>query len=393
MAPFRDIFMPLGIPLPWRQLSSSPGRFLAALTGITFSSMLMIFQMSIHSAFLDGKVLRPIRSLDADLVLVSRDSLYLYEMSSFPRTRLGQAARLPEVAEACAVYLNFCDWRNPRTLVRHSAVVFGVEPGHPGFTFLEQGRALEVLKEEDAVLYDRATPSSFGPVQERVGAKGHMRAELAGKQVQVRGLFTMGSTLTCDCHLVAGTQAFFRLFPMRNPGQIDLGLVRLRPGSDPQAVRARLEQILPADVECFTKASFAAREQRHWADRTALGDVILPMVLVSLLTGAVVVAQILYTDVSEHLPEYAALKALGWTDRLLFRLLLGEALQLHLLGFAMSCALAWGISAVVRSCQDLPLRMSPGTLGLIFLATGVMCVTAGLIAARRLRSADPADIF
>ncbi len=59
----------------------------------------------------------------------------------------------------------------------------------------------------------------------------------------------------------------------------------------------------------------------------------------------------------------------------------------------MSCALAWGISAVVRSCQDLPLRMSPGTLGLVFLATGVMCVTAGLIAARRLRSADPADIF
>jgi putative ABC transport system permease protein len=272
-------------------------------------------------------------------------------------------------------------------------VLFGVEPGHPGFTFLEPASEREVLKQEDAVLYDRATPPYYGPVQERVDTDSHMPVELAGKQAQVRGLFTMGPTIFNECHLAAGTPAFFRLCPLRNADQVDLGLIRLRPGSDPQVVRARLKRILPPDVDCFTKAAFAERERRFWGVRTGLGGVILAMVAVSLLTGSVVVCQILYTDVSEHLPEYATLMALGWTDRSLRRLVLGEALLLHLLAFALSCALTWCAFAVVRSHQDLPMEMNLGTLAVVFLSTGTICVFAGLVAARRLRSADPADAF
>ncbi|BDM83275.1 hypothetical protein AM10699_61360 (plasmid) [Acaryochloris marina MBIC10699] len=42
--------------------------------------------------------------------------------------------------------------------------------------------------------------------------------------------------------------------------------------------------------------------------------------------------QVLYTDVAEYLPEYATLKAIGYTYRALLMVVLQEAMPLAILG-------------------------------------------------------------
>jgi len=113
----------------------------------------------------------------------------------------------------------------------------------------------------------------------------------------------------------------------------------------------------------------------------------------AMLAGALVVYQILFTDVTEHLPEYATLKAIGLTDRFLRRVVLAEAFLMHIMAFALGVLLTKAAFAVAMARADLPMRMRFGTLAMVFLCTGAMCAAAGLMATRRLRSADPADTF
>ena len=51
------------------------------------------------------------------------------------------------------------------------------------------------------------------------------------------------------------------------------------------------------------------------------------------VVGTVIVYQILYTDVADHLPEYATLKAMGYTDFYLFTVVFQEAIILGIIGF------------------------------------------------------------
>jgi putative ABC transport system permease protein len=386
-------FAPLGIPLAWLQLTLSPGRFLAALIGAGFSVMLMIFQISTYGALLKSKVLRPINGIHADLIVVSKNSTNLQISESFPRNRLYQAASLPEAADVAPLYFGWGVMKNPKTLFRFNVAVFGVDPSHPVFTFPGIREHEAVLRQEDGFLFDGNSPGYFGPIREAFDAHRRVQVELEGKRALILGLFTMGPTLASEAHLIAGTQAFFRVFPDQNAGAVSLLAVLLKTGADSARAAARLRALLPGDVDVFTKRGYAEREAHFWSKRSPMSFVIWAMMVVSMLTGAVVVYQILFTDVNEHLAEYATLKAIGLTDQFLKRLVLVEAAILHLLGFGLGCLLTELAFLLVRARSDLPVRMDLATLGTVFLFTWGMCGIAGLMATRQLRLADPADTF
>jgi putative ABC transport system permease protein len=61
----------------------------------------------------------------------------------------------------------------------------------------------------------------------------------------------------------------------------------------------------------------------------------------------VIVYQILYTDVSNHLSQYATMKAMGFTDGYLVRLVLKEAVMLAAL--RLLARRAAGLGACTRS--------------------------------------------
>ena len=141
------------------------------------------------------------------------------------------------------------------------------------------------------------------------------------------------------------------------------------------------------------RRGFVAREVRYWGSTTPIGYVFGFGALMGLMVGGVVVYQILFADVSEHLAEYATLKAMGYTNRALSLLVLQEAAILAALGFAPGLSIAILLYRVTAQATRLPLAMTPARALAVMLLTFAMCAAAALVALRKVRSASPAEIF
>src|SRR5439155_11750955 len=129
-------------------------------------------------------------------------------------------------------------------------------------------------------------------------------------------------------------------------------LITLKSGADPESVKNELTRLLPADVRVLTHAEFAELEKTYWTTNTPVGFIFKLGVLMGIFVGCIIVYQILYTDVTEHLPEYATLKAMGYQDRFLFKIVLKESLILSVLGFFPGVLVSYFVYGLSRDATQ-----------------------------------------
>lgn len=169
--------------------------------------------------------------------------------------------------------------------------------------------------------------------------------------------------------------------------------IKLRPGVNAEAMRQVLGAQLPNDVAVLTKHGFMEREKAYWATTTAIGFVFAFGATIGLVVGLVIVYQILFADISDHLAEYATLKAMGYTNAYLFSVVIQEATILAVLGYIPGFLIALWLYRMAEHATLLPMRMSLNlALSVLGLTVG-MCCGSSAIALRKVRSADPAEVF
>jgi putative ABC transport system permease protein len=217
--------------------------------------------------------------------------------------------------------------------------------------------------------------------------------EVGERRIEVAGLFDLGTSFGIDGSIITSDLNFLRLFPNRSPGAIDLGLVKLEAGADPVAVRDAIAGGIPRDVEVLTKAGFIGREKGYWDASTPIGFVFLFGVVMGLVVGGVIVYQILFSDVSEHLREYATLKAMGYRNSYLTSVVLQESIMLAVLGYVPGLIATLGLYRVSEAATGLPLELTMERTVFVLFLTLAMCSVSGAIALRKVRSADPAEVF
>ena len=111
------------------------------------------------------------------------------------------------------------------------------------------------------------------------------------------------------------------------------------------------------------------------------------------IVGIVVVYQVLYADVNDHLSEYATLKAIGYSDLALLKVIFVEAGILAVLGFIPGFGISVWMYGFLGQLTRLDLIMTPEIAVTVMVLTIVMCMASAAIASGKLRSADPADVF
>jgi putative ABC transport system permease protein len=388
--------MLLAVPIAWLQLTRDKLRLLVAVAGVAFAVVLVCMQLGFQDALFRSSV-RYHTSLRYDLAMLSPKTDFIVQPQGFSRRRLQQVRGEPGVAGVTALYLGLGPWKNPEAPAEtRSIFVLGVDPADAGFALPGvDAAARERLKRPDVVLFDAASRPEFGPIPRllREAGQGGLETEVANRGVRVAGLFELGTSFGIDASLVTSDLNFRRIFPQRRAGQIDVGLIHLDRYADPERVRDALAARLPPDVEVVTRAGFVQREVDYWAGATPIGYVFSFGVVMGLVVGGIIVYQILFADVSEHLREYATLKAIGYTDAFLFGVVLQQALLLALLGFGPGLGASWLLYRAAGDATRLPLELSlPLALGVLGL-TALMCAVAGSIALRKVRQADPAEIF
>ena len=134
-------------------------------------------------------------------------------------------------------------------------------------------------------------------------------------------------------------------------------------------------------------------EKNYWMTSTAIGFIFSLGVGMGLIVGVVVVYQVLYTDVVNHLREYATLKAMGYQHHYLLLLVLQEAIILSVLGYIPGFLISVGVYNLARQVTLLPIMMNQARTVFVLGLTIFMCFMAGMIAVGKLKDVDPSDIF
>jgi putative ABC transport system permease protein len=379
-------------PLGWLQLWHRPLRLVVAVAGIAFAVLLILMQLGFRSALFES-TLRFHERFRYDIALFSTDSVFIVRPAAFTIRRLYEALGSQDVESVSPVYIFPATWKNPWSHDRRSINAVGVDPTRevlatPGFA-----ENVPRLGAQDVVLFDRASRPEFGPVSAEWRDDRPIQTEINDRTMTVVGLVEIGPSFGIDGTVLTSIDNWLRLFPERPRNQIQLGLVTLKPGVDPVAARDRLRERVPPDVLVMTKADFAARERAYWNGATPIGYVFAFGAIMGLVVGAIVVYQILFADVSEHLREYATLRAIGYRNRFVSGIVLQQAAILAVLGFLPGLAVSWALYAQAAQATRLPLHLTTDRVIAVFLLTLVMCALSGLLALRKVRRLDPADVF
>ncbi|AUT03016.1 ABC transporter [Nostoc sp. CENA543] len=382
------------IPLAWLQLSREKARMLVAIAGIAFADVLMFLQLGIREALFDGAV-QFHNSLEGEIVLVSSRYKALISLDQFSQRRLYQALGFTGVQSVSPIYLDSVPWKNPDNQQTWQIFAIGFNPEEKVTNLPGVQENLNALREPDTILFDRGSRQEFGQIVTKFEGNHQVFTELNNRKINVVGLFRLGTSFGINGNIITSDVNFLRLFgnQRRQQGLIDFGLIKLEPEADINWVIANLKANLPNDVQVLSKQEFIAREKSFWNTSTPVGFTFTLGAIIGFIVGAVIVYQILYSDVSDHLPEYATLKAIGFKNRYLLVLVFQEALILAAIGFIPGFAISQGLYLITRQATLLPIMMTIERAVLIFILTTLMCTISASIAIQKLQAADPADIF
>jgi len=384
--------MRTGVSLAWLQLTRDRRRFFAALSGIAFAVMLMLSQLGFEDALMSSAGLVH-DHLMADLVLISPLYQFVINPRTFTERRLYQTLGVEGVASVESVYIGQAAFKNPLDRSERTIFVIGFKPDSPLLNAPGIAENLEKIRRPGAVLFDAIRRPEYGPVSESFLQTGKVSTEVGGRQVDIAGLFQLGTSFGIDGTLVMSDETFMRVVPGREHGIVNIGLIKLKPGADRNRVRSDIESLLPEDVQLLSHAEFLALERTYWRTYTPTGFVFTMGVVMAILVGSIIVYQILYSDVTDHLPEYATMKAMGYPDRYLFKIVMQQSLILSIFGFFPGVVAANFLYGVARDATHLPLHMTAMRLIGVYVLTAMMCGLSATLAMRRLKAADPADIF
>ena len=246
-------------PLAWLQVSHNPVKLAIGLAGVSFSNLLMFFQLGLLDSIYNSQR-KPIDRLRADLVLVSAGYSNMGSLQVFDRSRLYQALGVEGVEGVSPLHISRATWITPETRKSFDVYVYGVNLSRPSLAFPELEGQLSRLQPLRNALFDRNSKKQYGAIAKELKSKGLVNVEVNQKQLRIIDTFSLGSTFAADANLIVGENTFYFLFPEKNPNKIEMGLIQLKPRSDPLEVQRALQPLMSKDVKVLTRAELSNLE-------------------------------------------------------------------------------------------------------------------------------------
>jgi putative ABC transport system permease protein len=370
----------------WRMLSHEKGRSGLAIAGVFVAILLVFVQLGFYTAVPRGGLLF-YDAMRFDLMLTSTTYVFQPQSADFPRRRLFQAMAIPEVASATAVYHDSALWLNEQAGLTRDIFVIAFDPKNSVFNVDDINRQIEAVKRPDTIIVDSASRPEFGEL------RPERQIEIAKRAITIGGVYHMGVGFVGLGVGITSDINFIRMFPNRSLGDVNLGLITLKDGANPDAVAARLRQIMPADTQVFTRSELARHEMNHWTTRTSTGLIFGFGTIVAFVVGLVILNQTLNTQVIRQLPQYATLKAMGYTDAYLSGIVATLAIFMSTISYVPATALAMMVYWIVRNTTTLPVEMTLPRALSVLAGAWAMSVVSAVLALRVLRKAEPVELF
>jgi putative ABC transport system permease protein len=280
--------------------------------------------------------------------------------------------------------------------------MMGMQLDRPVLQVQELLGKLDLLKDPNAMLVDRATRAEYGPNNCKKFSEDDIgkEAELGGRSIRIAETFQLGTGLATNGAVLISDFAFGLRANIDPRMRSSLGLVTLKKGLDRFSSKRTIEEWIHQQdprsalaIQILTMDEQRAWERRRWLNETPIGMIFTMGVVLSFIIGAAIVYMVLATDVASRLPEYATLKAMGYSPWFLARSVLRQAWLLAIFGYIPAALASFLLYYVTANASGIPTFMTwpraAGVFGLSFL----MCTLAGLLAIRKLWKAEPASLF
>ncbi len=323
-------------PLAWQMLRHDRLRLLRSVAGVAFAVFLIFAEIGFLHGLYDNQV-ELIKQLNADIVITNALKRTISHRQPFARAHLVQARALPEVEASYPLYIGLArsGWKNPDTHNVYPIRLLAFRPEDPILLNSDVAAHTEALKRPGTVLIDAKSKPRYGKREAGVVT------ELGGQSVRVAGIFRLGTDFVNAGTVIMSAQNFRKFLPHHaGLGEVEIGVLRLSPAAHPAVVADTLRQILPNDVSIDTKRDYLARELRHWRRHTPIGVIFGLGAAMGIIIGVIICHQILYTEVVDHLPQFATLKAMGYPNRFLMWIVWQQALVLSWLGFGLGLGIS-----------------------------------------------------
>lgn len=378
----------------WLNLVHSPRKLIVSLNGIIFSVVLMFMFTGFKNALYDSQLIF-LHKLRGELFLLSKRRPTLAGADLFPRRVLYQVQAQKEVEQVYPMYIGYAFWKNLETRDVLLLRVLAFNPLDPIVSFPEVETHRSLLQKPGTALIDIKSLPYIGPMD--VGTI----TELANRKVEIVGNFDLGTDFaSINGNIITSDQNFLRFFTGREVKQgdrdlegVDIGIIQLSPGTDPAQMATIIQHYLPDDVTVMTKSEFLQLERSYWQENTNIGFIFGLLTIMGFVVGIVLVYQVLYADIANNWSEYATLKAIGYKNSYLLRVILEEAILLSILGFIPGLAISSVLLNLTGGATGLLFRLTLSRVTEIYIFTLIMALISGCIAVFRVQKADPAEVF
>jgi len=369
--------------LAWRNLFHDKVRFSVTLTGIVFAIVLIIVQIGLFLGFSTATT-AVIDHSGADLWIGSKHVPYIETGAAFSERKLYPVLATPGVQTATKYVVRWSQWKRADGS-NEGVLIVGFNPDQPlGGPWNIVAGSVAALKAPDAVMID-----TFYQQKLQVTHLGQV-VEIDGRRARVVG-FTQGIRSFTTSPYVFTTFKNGQNYAQLREDQTIYILVKAVPGTEIAALKRRLAA-LDKDVDVFTTAEFSRRTRFYWMFTTGAGIAVLLAALMGLVVGVVVVAQTIYATTMDHLREFGTLKAMGASNRYIYRVILKQAVLSAVIGYAV--ALVVSVFVVRGSESGGAAILFPWELGAVmFFVALAMCIGASVVSINKVTKLDPAMVF
>lgn len=376
------------ISIGWRNLKRDPVRTTVAVLGVTFAVVLVTVEVGMLLGLVRNASLLIDRS-DADLWVATLDVKTFDFATPFDARKQYRIEAIPGVERVEEFNSSYSVWKLPSGGSTNVQVI-GIDlRGQMAPRIDLVSGSLEDCRNQDAIIIDEGERAKLG--NPRLGDT----VEIIQRRAKIVG-FTRGMRSFTTTPYVFTSLRSADLYSWQSAANFDSRkvmylLVRVKPGFDPERVRAAITATVP-DVEVHTRSGFSWRTRCYWLIETGVGLGFAVAAFLGLVVGGVIVSQTLYAMTMERLPEFGVLKALGASMPELARIVLEQSLICGTAGFCVGLLLTFGvcgIAAKAGTSVEIPIVL----VGCVALITGLLCASAALVSVARLRRVEPAMVF
>jgi putative ABC transport system permease protein len=365
---------------------------LVALSGVSIIVAMILTVLSLKDAVIASTLQVP-RSLKGDVIILSARTQTILRPAPFPRRFLDRLHGVDGVAAVSSVAIENGRWINPETRQEHPIRVFGLDLEFDVIALPGIDPSDPQLKMKDTIIFDASSRPKFGSVKETFEREQHFETEVNGRRVEVCGLTYAGVSIASDGNLFTTHANFQRLFPQLGGSRSHIGVIRLKESLHQMEVVRQMREMLGSEARVLTRSEMLEAEKAFMKLNDPVDDIMGMIAGVAFFVGMIIVYQILYTDVVNHLPHFATLKAIGFTGAFLLGIIVSEGVILSLIGFWPGLLMAHGLAWLAQQATLLPVSITLGNTVGVLLAAIVMCVLAASIAVRKITQAEPASVF